>query len=300
MPGPRERYATPPETLDEMFERSREEGARERAIFALERPIATLDRGGAPPDFVTVTGRGQAMGQYGTVTYRQRAFHILDAIEHAVQQAQSEEDLFQVLELYIPSPFDPLRRRPAFAPAPVRTLFPPSIPENLDPRGERRLAVYRAAVARRQKARPGLAPGRAVPADEPEETTRRGCRLTALRAPLGNDPLAELYCQEVTNSSFSYWIESPAGRAEIDALRGRTWYECKCGYASLLEGLRNNLFWARRRLDGMMEQALRHQRIALQCGFTYRFLVSNQELADYLRGGFFPVNVEVRPFEPCD
>jgi hypothetical protein len=96
-----------PTSFDEGYERLKEENASAaRALRELERPVATLDRGGTPPHFITVLPEriGQYTGQTGGtfhVKYRPHRFHILDAIEYAVAQAKTTEELNDVRARYI-------------------------------------------------------------------------------------------------------------------------------------------------------------------------------------------------------
>lgn len=83
--------------------------------------------------------------------------------------------------------------------------------------------------------------------------------------------------------------------AEIDALRGNVWYECKCAYESLLSSWRGAGVLAK--LDS---QVLNHKHIADACGLDYRYVVSNDRVAEVLRERWFEnVRIEVRPWEPC-
>ena len=132
--------------------------------------------------------------------------------------------------------------------------------------------------------------------------------MTGPIAPLGDDPLSALYCHMATGSPYSYrvHIESGAGTAtrrwaEIDALRGNTWYECKCGYEALLTGAARGEAVSRAVLDKLDKQVLNHLDIARTCGFEYRYIVSNERVAEILRNRWFGnVTIDVVPFEPCD
>ncbi|HEX7243198.1 MAG TPA: DUF4157 domain-containing protein [Longimicrobiaceae bacterium] len=280
---------------DAMSQRAGIAARRDADLFNAEQTTATLARGGAPPNFETEREQ-LGMWEWGTARYRERTFHVLDAIEHEVGRAERPEDLDRILETYIPDWRTGLRHG-----APL--LLPRfRIPEGLDPLGEQRLAVYRAAVRRRAVDRPALARARAVPLEESEETRRRRCTITPLRgAGLGNDPLASLFCEVATGSPFEYRVTSPTmGSAVFDALLGNTVYECKCGYGSLLRGVDQSRFWARMRADRLDEQVQRHLRIATDCGLRYRYVVSNREFADFLRQRWFGVDIVHRPWEPCD
>lgn len=170
-----ERYATTPypETLEEMFEPAGEAHVREVTIWDLERPLATLVRGGSPPTFITVEREDTAIGEYGTVRYRIRVFHILDAIEYEVGRAETESELIRILDRYIPPSGDETLPRLPLLPS------NPMIPEGFDPGGEHRIAIFNQAVVRRSREVPSLSTRRvaaatlAAEAAESEEPSRR-------------------------------------------------------------------------------------------------------------------------------
>lgn len=153
-----------------------------------------------------------------------------------------------------------------------------------------------------------------APVPQPAQTRRPGRRRRVGRCeiepipPLGGDPLSGLYCGAVTGGSRSFRItllgadDRPTGRwAEIDSLRGNTWYECKCGYEALLSGAARGEGVARSILADMDRQILNHLTIATECGLQYRFIVSNDYVRDILLQRWFGnVTVDVREWEPCD
>jgi hypothetical protein len=260
-----------------------------------EVPYATLKCGGAAPFFITIEGEtkwtGEVRGKVYSGTAETRAFHILDAIEYEVSRAHTEEDLYSVLRKFIPSRIDlaPVAKKPKAIPGiePTRLVTPPfKIDPWLDPDGSERLAVYFRAVNKRKEKVQSLAASAAVPATlgkKDRSKNEMGCSLEPI-AGRGNDPLASAYCHVATGTHFSYWIESPAGRAEIDALRGNMWYECKCGYRSMVRAYLRGEKWAKVKIEGiwgMDEQVLRHKRIAQHCGLQYRFMVSNDDVTDF-------------------
>jgi len=319
--GPR--YAPSPNdtSLDAAFARAQIRDNAERIRLEQERPIATLDRGGSAPDFITVEGtRTHAwmggIGGGGSVRVRIRRFHVLDAIEYAVARVNTPEQLQQVARDYLPltaaveEGIAITRRERRFDAIPMGTpirVLPlwdaPVYPSNFDPQASARLAVFTAAVRTRAQAVPALARSRFIP----EQRRRNGCRIEPIE-PMGGDPLSTLYCHLATGSPLSYkiTIESATGGltnrwAEIDSLRGNTWYECKCGYEALLSGAARGERVASSVLDSLDHQVLNHVHIASTCGLDYRYIVSSHAVAERLRSRWFGnVTIDVVPFESCD
>jgi uncharacterized protein DUF4157 len=297
-------------SLQAMMQRAAITSEHDRNVMEQERPVATLDRGGTAPDFVTERGTRRydwigGPGGGGTVTVRNRRFHVLDAIEDAVGRATTDDDLQAIADQFFPA-VGALNRAfhrsrwwtPSRSP---RLLMPqdvPVYPQGFDPRAEARLQIFEAALARRAQQVPSLAQSTLAP-----RTLRRGGCLLEPILPMGNDPLSALYCHAVTGSPYSYKITIlGAGGArtqrwaEIDALRGNTWYECKCGYERLLtSGAGPGV------LDRMDHQVLNHVDIARTCGLTYRFVVSNDRVRRILEQRWFGnVVIDVVPWGDCD
>jgi hypothetical protein len=166
---PRHAPALSEMTLEELMESAAQKSQRDQAIAEAETPTATLARGGKPPDFITDEGEGQAIGTYGTISYRKRALHILDAIEYEVERANDEADLAKIREKYIPEVTPPPDRlQPILVPMiPYRTF---RIPNGLDSGASARMGTYVRAVKRRAAQRPSLQ--KAVTLD-PETERRR-------------------------------------------------------------------------------------------------------------------------------
>ena len=104
------RYAPDPydDSLEAALERGNIRDYAERQRINEERPIATIDRGGQAPGFVTEHGTRRytwigGPGGGGSVTVRIRWFHVLDAIEHEVGQVSNEEQLQTVVNRYFPT-----------------------------------------------------------------------------------------------------------------------------------------------------------------------------------------------------
>ncbi|HEY9132674.1 MAG TPA: DUF4157 domain-containing protein [Dyella sp.] len=316
--GPR--YAPNPNnhSLEADLARAQIRDHAERVKLQQERPVATLDRGGAAPDFVTEKGKRTytwigGIGGGGSVVVRNRFFHVLDAIEDAVSKVNSPEELQDVAQQYLPltsiyeEGISQSRREHPFRQPQLPIAKPfweaPVYPQNFDPQAAARLATFGAAVDKRTKAVPALANSRL----KPKTRRKGGCRIEPIET-MGGDPLSGLYCHLATGSPLSYkiTIESSTGGltqrwAEIDSLRGDTWYECKCGYEALLTGAARGERVAAAVLDKLDHQVLNHVDIANTCGLQYRYIVSNQTVANLLRSRWFGnVTIDVVPFEHCD
>lgn len=300
-----------------MLDRASIRNAAERQRIAAERPVATLQRGGTEPDFITEHGTRRyswigGAGGGGSVDARVRRFHVLDAIEHDVGNITHEDQLQGVIARHFPDEawlillVGGTRRGLGLTTIPMLRLLEdePVFSTSFDPQAQTRLQVLQAAVEARSATVPALARSRLTPRGR----TRGGCRIEPI-APLGDDPLSSLYCHAATGSPYSYKITvlSPttggATRrwAEIDALRGNTWYECKCGYEALLSGEARGQGVARAKLDELTHQVLNHLHIARTCGLDYRYIVSSEEVAERLRDRWFGnVVIDVEPWDPCD
>jgi hypothetical protein len=197
-------------------------------------------------------------------------------------------------------------------------LEPAVFPKDMDPDAAIRLEVYLKRVASRVATMPGLelAPSAM---QMPKESQRRGCRRRPAAQNLNfGDVAAELYAQE--NCRFgSPWetvVTTPTGgRAQFDGLAGDTAYECKCGYARIGEYYFSGVPWKRRwainqlqRPDDRPEKATRpgleyqlrtHLRVCDECGFQYRYVVSNRAFGEMLRQQWAGIDIEVRGSELC-
>jgi Domain of unknown function (DUF4157) len=304
------RYAPDPydNSLEAIIERARRARSLEIARFELERPVATLQRGGSPPNFITDESPQLAMMEAGNVRYTPRRFHVLDAIEYEVSRANTEEQLQQILVNYVQ--YFPLIRRGRQRLFQV-PLFAPNFlvfPRNLDPDGTVRMAAYASAVQRRSAQVGRLAQSQLSPTRVPEETRRRGC-IVMPAAPLGDDPLGEIFCQMVTGGSLEYKVTAPDGQSvQYDAMIGNTVYECKCGYARVFDALLRwretgdgRYRWAEHELSRRTEQMLRQKRVASACGLTLRYYVSNPQFAQLLTEAWHgdPVVLHQR-FDECE
>ncbi len=311
------RYATPSPydySLGAIMARAGIASHRAQVLLEAERPEATLARGGAASHgFITEHGTryyesigGPSGGVSGQV--RVRLFHVLDAIEQAVSRAQAEEDLERIADDYIPTLGlidQALGRKRGWSALslPMHTLSSPTFLADLpvyrqdfDPGARARIKTLEESLEQRTKQVPALAQSRLAP------RSRRlgGCTLIPIE-PLGDDPLSSIYCHVVTGSPFSYEIRLGPSRAsrwaEIDALRGNTWFECKCGYEQYFK----EHWWAAPGVLAKLDrQVLNHRDIARTCGLDYRFIVSNERTRQVLEERWFGnVVIDVRPWEPC-
>jgi hypothetical protein len=154
-----------------------------RAIFELERPVATLARGGTAPTFVDVGPPTTVMFSNQELTVRPRVLHVLDAIRYEVSRARDEQDLDLVLRRYLGRPpfLLPSRRVVILDPARDTPYLGPVFPSGLDPDLTTRTATYAEAVRTRTKAVPQLAqaPSSRVATAEREKARRPQPACTA-------------------------------------------------------------------------------------------------------------------------
>lgn len=295
--GPR--YAAEPATdFYEMYERAKAAPDCESAEQELEIPVATLARGGQPPDFVTDEPKRQAAVQLSDtchITYTPRALHILDAIEHGVAQAASNAQLKAVLDRYIDDA------------KPLGLVQPFVVPPGLDPGGVARVQVYAAAVKQRMTAGPkfdpAMDPTLVLPEDLPAQALKNGCRVTPGRGlfdpryePPFDNWMAATYCQQVTGSLFEYRVTDPNGEFAIyDGKKGSVVYECKCGYESIRDVNSDNpakRARAEQKLLAILRQKDNHLRVAQACGLSVTYKVSSEFLVNTLRSAWSDVSVD--------
>jgi hypothetical protein len=152
---------------------------------------------------------------------------------------------------------------------------------------------------------PSPAPAPSPVPDECTQTAKRisneNCKMTATTLHSGADPVADLFCEQVTKDPCEYRTYAASGIAYFDAVRGRDAYECKCGLRSTVEAAQRGEPWAIRAIDKVLEQIRRHLRVVKDCGLQYRLVVSNDVVANYLRGQLGnEVDVGVEHSEFCD
>ena len=152
---------------------------------------------------------------------------------------------------------------------------------------------------------PTPAPSPSNVPQECAETVKRlntdKCKMTATTQHSGGDPVADLFCEQVTHDPCEYRTNGASGTAYFDAIRGTDAYECKCGLLSKVQAAQRGEQWAIRAMDEALEQIRRHLRVVQDCGLQYRMIVSNDVVANYLRGELGnEVDVGVEKSEFCD
>jgi len=141
--------------------------------------------------------------------------------------------------------------------------------------------------------------------DECAETVKRlstdKCKMTATTQHAGDNPVADLFCEQVTHDPCEYRTYAESGIAYFDAIRGRDAYECKCGYLSMVQAAERGERRGILAMDKLLEQIRRHLRVVKDCGLQYRLIVSNDVVANYLRRELgSEVDVGVERSEFCD
>lgn len=173
---------------------------------------------------------------------------------------------------------------PAPAPAPTSAPAPVSSPEAVSEAG------------------PETVPRDCV--DTANRISNDKCKMAATAAHAGGDPVADLFCEQVTGDPCEYRAYAASGTAFFDAVRGRDAYECKCGLLSLVKAAGRGERWAVEALHGpkgKLEQIRRHLRVVKDCGLQYRLIVSNNIVADWFRSELGDeVDVGVEKSEFCD
>jgi hypothetical protein len=150
-------------------------------VFDLERPIATLDRGGAPPSFTTTEPARRIIvhwrGYEFDLPVRPQRFHILDAIRDAVERARTPEDAERRVAEYLGLPRLP---RPGEIELPGLRLW--ILPPGLDPDRTKRTQVFVDALKQRYPT-PSPAVGLEAAPAERERGRRRRRRTQKCFAP---------------------------------------------------------------------------------------------------------------------
>ena len=168
-PGQRTMPSETDQSFYEMYERAKKAPNYEAARDELERPVATLDRGGAPPDFVTASQQSKSVDIAGgdaagagniRVVYKPHWFHILDAIEHDVAAVSSSDQLIDVFRAYFPESVLRFGRTIA-----GRASYGTNVslkrstefdPIALDPGGSARTFVFLTAAAKKSRDNPKI------------------------------------------------------------------------------------------------------------------------------------------------
>ena len=304
VPGPGQRYAPNLSHLglEALLELARRANSVEDAQTMLETPVASLARVGSPPDFITMDPV-KRQGTVGNkpdltidvdvdptpgnivVTFQPYYLDILGVIEYEVGKASSIEDLKRIREDYLPALFT--RRRDFI------------IPPDVDPTGEVRVEVFAKAAEKRATQVVGLDPTLVLPEKIPQDSAKRGCRMSVGRGfldprftkPAFSNWAAAVFCQQATDSLHEYRFTVPDGTnfAIFDGKHGDVVYECKCGYDSIPKDLASDdpakqARGADRLYQKIIRQKDNHLVVANACGLRLRYMVNNADLAQILEG----------------
>jgi hypothetical protein len=280
----------------------------DRARRELERPVATLARGGGTPTFITSevprVHRFHWNGKTWPVTYKPRRLHVLDGIESEVSRARTQSDLRRILSKYL-----------GFWPEeliiePLIPEMPPYFPDDLDPGAVERRRAYDRAVSARTIVMPELA--KVPSARARRKRTKKGCSIEYERPSLGGNATADLYATLYCRFGDRYIGEArvrvlgPGGAIvdsiQYDAVVGDTAYECKCGYSwvadlfysadprkreravNFLENPMADVPGRARRGEkpGLIVQLRHQQQVAEACGLDFIYVVSSGAFAQVL------------------
>jgi hypothetical protein len=232
------------ESFDEMYERARKAPDYDAARDELERPVATLTRGGAAPAFVTVTPKTQSVAIAGgpalgagniNVTYQPRRFHLLDAIEHDVQAVNSSAELLDVFRAYFP---ESVLKFGGTIAGSARSGATVSLqrhiefkPQSLDPAGVARTAVFLPAATKRSRDNPNVSTDYLAKTlikewEQHEENMNEQRRKRMLADDQGNpcstkevdrkggDADHDAYATKVTGADKDFQITAPDGKTQ--------------------------------------------------------------------------------------
>lgn len=296
--GPR--YGMPPQNLAEWAEVMRQR----REVQAAATTIAVLSRGGSPPDFITEHEQ-LGMWEWGTAPYTVRHFHILDAIEHGVMQATTQEDLIRVLWRYIPEalPEDVLsERRPLDV---GRQLWAFRFPEHFDPGATERLRVFWEAFERRNRQLQAEAEAspeeerRRRTAAEPQECVASGpapdvdtdlayghcdeygCEIEPIAQQFGRYPCHADFARSLSGVSREFRVTTPEGlTADFDAMDwGGALYEVKTGYRWV--PFSSNDQARRAVIRRFIDQSQRQMAVAARCHRTLDWYFNDDQAATF-------------------
>ena len=225
----------------EFRQKQAESMARQRM---LEHPMPVLFSGGGPPDFITTGAPSSTLGPEGQTHYTPYYFHILDAIEYYVEQADNE----QQLKLVFHSVFADLQRKPdpiSVTPpgsgwAPMAFIY---LEPDLDPGGSQRIEAFKRGLAKRNrrlgrkpktaadpKRRPKIAPNVDLTTDTAERKKGRDPCEPHLDLPEGKRPHYPLYKSEVMGYRLAAYPTSIINRLRTTAYERqsnqvRNWFD---------------------------------------------------------------------------
>ncbi|HSI69367.1 MAG TPA: hypothetical protein VK941_03980, partial [Gillisia sp.] len=187
---------------------------------------------------------------------------------------------------------------PTFNPPNIPDTSPKPWPDKLSPAEMQKLKDWiNPPTPAQPKSPPVPKPN---PKEKKDDNKKKDCRRVSRKTSRGDDPLAELFCSVVSMGAPSYDIYSTVGVAEIDALLGTSWYECKCGYLSTVRAFKRGEKWAKFAVDKLDEQIRRQIKIAVHCGYQYRLFVANKEVEQFFRNRYSDIDVVRLDFEPCE
>jgi hypothetical protein len=227
-------------SFDKMYKAARSAPNYEAAVDELERPVATLERGGASPDFVTVSQKEETVSIAGgpagsagniTVRYKPHWFHVLNAIERDVAAASSSNELIDIFRAYFPESVLSAGRSIAGganygANVSLKwdTYFDPVA---LDPDGRARTLVFLNAATKKSAANPNIATDNLLKVllkewelHEQNELEERKKKLGVEKgkecsvkevAQAGGDPDHDAYAKLVTGTDKDFQIVAPDG-----------------------------------------------------------------------------------------
>ncbi len=302
-------FAVPPDPGS--FEGMEQANEVARILQEHEQPMATLERGGKAPDFVTKKGQGVVATRFANVRYDIRAFHVLDAMEDDVDNAASSGELVAIYRSYFP---DSILGGARGGGTILDRVDPTFYPKMIDAGGKVRARVFRAAVQNKIKENSALSTKDLVDAISQELAARETeSRQEALRKEQevqgpceagdvdrkgGNEAHNE-YATRVTGSTRDYRIVTPSGlECVTDGRDSKSRYlvwEVKTQHEwATKQGIIDAIFAPRKQgqiLD-LDEQVNRCLTVCARCGFQYKVAFQSKDAAAFMHrqwGGVPPV-----------
>jgi len=336
MAGPALRYAPPPTgSLADIQQRIQSASDVAEAKLLAELPMATLEVGGADPDFIFTKGtRTQTLATdyqpWPSFTYRVRYFSVLDAIDYDVKKVNTENQLKAVYSTYFPDTMytkwglastGPTSYYAQLNLGSVSTVLgklsfedrPVYKPKSFDPGAVGRTAVFLAAARERAKAVPQLTGWelfKQIAKSDLDVTIQNkpkaGPCQEGSRPRAGSHPDHDAYATHVTGSADDYWIRTPEGLEcntdGRDVNDPRRLWEVKTGHemfgATVQTGGALYAPYVQNRLYRLEAQRERCSAAARRCGYNYAFAFDVESVADYVRqvwGNNPPVHYRARP-----
>lgn len=306
-------YAAPPKGSLEDFDNQR---SKEAAIDEGEIPTASLARGGAAPDFITVVGRGQATGEWGVVSYRRRVFHILDAMEADISNVKSATELVGIYEAYFPDSLLRFGKRPN-ASASLSSVANTTIwrmwgqegfiynPKELDAGGAQRTPVFLAASQKKTRQNQSITTDELLlgliqelkiheaeseAKDQAKPRKAGPCSAVEVNRK-GESKDHDDYADQVTGQAMDYKITTPED--EVCQTDGRDGsnpalvWEVKTRHEWATSwGITNAIFAPliqNERIYKIDRQKDRCLAVTQRCGFRYQYAWETKDAADFMR-----------------